>query len=138
MGFNIQQLFLVHIFVIKKANVIILTSLFQIIDAVEDELWKLFETCGPISYVRIVRDSHTGMGKGFGYVNFVDSDAVQLALEMENVKLNDRELRISLCNLNSARKNKKNNKNKKVVYYSLYLNIFNYCIFRLHNLGNKK
>lgn len=100
----------IFIFIVK-----ILTSLVLIIDAIEDELWKLFEPCGAISYVRIVRDSHTGMGKGFGYVNFMDSDAVQLALEMENVKLNDRELRISLCNLNSARKNnEKNKKNKKV------------------------
>ncbi|XP_018577173.1 RNA-binding protein 34 [Anoplophora glabripennis] len=82
-------------------------------NAIEDDLWKLFESCGPISYVRIVRDHYTGMGKGFGYVNFLDSDAVQLALEMENVKLNDRELRISLCNLNSARKNKKKKNNKK-------------------------
>ncbi|KAJ8971290.1 hypothetical protein NQ314_000767 [Rhamnusium bicolor] len=82
-------------------------------DAVEDELWNLFEQCGPISYVRIIRDGYTGMGKGFAYVNFKDSDAVQLALEMENVKLKDRELRISLSNLNMAKKNKKFNKNKK-------------------------
>ncbi|KAJ8952587.1 hypothetical protein NQ318_004134 [Aromia moschata] len=72
------------------------------IDAEEDELWKLFETCGPISYE---------WAKGFAYVNFKDADAVQLALEMDNIKLRDRELRISLCNLNGARK-KKNNKNK--------------------------
>ncbi|KAJ8923997.1 hypothetical protein NQ315_006773 [Exocentrus adspersus] len=83
-------------------------------NAKEDDLWKAFESCGPISYVRIVRDPKMGMGKGFGYVNFKDSDAVQLALEMENVKLNDRELRISLCNLSTAKKNKKRNKNKKI------------------------
>lgn len=77
-------------------------------------MWKLFESCGPISHVRIVRDPRTGMGKGFGYVNFKDSDSVQLALEMENVKLDNRELRISLSNLNTARKNKKKNVNKKV------------------------
>nr|CAI5854789.1 unnamed protein product [Callosobruchus analis] len=77
-------------------------------DAEEEELWKLFEPCGVISSVRVVRDSRTGMGKGFAYVNFEDSDAVQLALEMENVKLKDRVLRISLSNLNGAKKKQKN------------------------------
>lgn len=75
--------------------------------AEEEQLWKLFEPCGPIDSVRIVRDSRTGMGKGFGYVNFKDADAVQLALEMENVKLGDRELRIKLSSINTAKKNKK-------------------------------
>ncbi|VEN35478.1 unnamed protein product [Callosobruchus maculatus] len=77
-------------------------------DAEEEELWKLFEPCGAISSIRIVRDPRTSMGKGFAYVNFEDSDAVQLALEMENVKLKDRELRISLSNLNGAKKKQKN------------------------------
>ncbi|XP_050513918.1 RNA-binding protein 34 [Diabrotica virgifera virgifera] len=76
-------------------------------NAEEEQLWKLFEPCGPISSVRIIRDSYTGMGKGFAYVNFQDSDAVQLALEMENVKLGDRELRIKLSSVNTAKKNKK-------------------------------
>ena len=39
-------------------------------DAEDDELWKIFEACGPISSVRIVRDNNTGAGKGFGFVNF--------------------------------------------------------------------
>lgn len=54
------------------------------------------------------------MGKGFGYVNFQTSDSVHLALEMGPVKLKDRELRISLCNINAAKKNKKKNKVKKI------------------------
>lgn len=84
------------------------------LDATEDELWTLFEDCGPISHVRIIRDTYTGMGKGFAYVNFKDNDAVQLALEMEDVKLRNRVLRITLCNSGVARKNKKTNKMKEV------------------------
>ncbi|CAH1958676.1 unnamed protein product [Acanthoscelides obtectus] len=76
-------------------------------DAEEEELWKLFEPCGAISSIRIIRDPRTGMGKGFAYVNFEDNDAVQLALEMENVKLKDRELRVSLSNLSGAKKKQK-------------------------------
>ncbi|KAF7268439.1 hypothetical protein GWI33_018448 [Rhynchophorus ferrugineus] len=81
-------------------------------EAEEEELWTLFSSCGPISDVRIVRDGRTGMGKGFAYVNFKDSDAVQLALEMETVSLKNRELRISLCNVAKGKK-KKNIKIKK-------------------------
>lgn len=54
------------------------------------------------------------MGKGFAYVNFIDSDAVQLALEMEDVKLKDRVLRISLCNSSVAKRNKKMKTQKQV------------------------
>lgn len=38
--------------------------------AEEDELWKLFESCGNILDVRIIRDRKTGIGKGFAYINF--------------------------------------------------------------------
>ena len=43
----------------------------------EDNIRKHFEKCGHIIDVRIVRDTTTGMGKGFGYVNFDTSDAVE-------------------------------------------------------------
>lgn len=99
------------------------------LDAEEDDLWKIFESCGPISSVRIVRDSRRGIGKGFGYVNFKNSDSVTLALEMENVTFKDRELRISLCNINAAKKNKKKDKVKKVVHFLLYHFIIIRCNF---------
>lgn len=54
------------------------------------------------------------MGKGFAYVNFKESDAVQLALEMEGVKLKNRELRVSLCNHSGARKKQGLHKKKEV------------------------
>ena len=43
----------------------------------EDNIRKHFEKCGHIIDVRLVRDTTTGMGKGFGYVNFDTSDAVE-------------------------------------------------------------
>ncbi|KAL1513611.1 hypothetical protein ABEB36_003002 [Hypothenemus hampei] len=75
--------------------------------AEDEDLWNLFKTCGAVSHVRIVRDGRTGIGKGFGYVNFKDSDSVQLALEMEKVVLNDRELRITPCDSTRAKKLRK-------------------------------
>lgn len=94
----------------------------NISDATEDQLWKAFEICGPISNVRIIRDKFTGMGKGFAYVNFKDSDAVQLALEMEDVKFKNRVVRISLCNSSVAKKNKTMNKKKEVRFLYLATN----------------
>lgn len=82
--------------------------------AEEEDLWKLFEPCGPISSVRIVRNSKTGMGIGIAYIKFQDSDGVQLAMQMEDVQLNKRPLRISLCNQNQAKKNKYRNQQKPI------------------------
>jgi len=61
----------------------------------EDNIRKHFEKCGKITDVRLVRDTATGMGKGFGYVNFDSSDAVIKAIKMNGSKLNDRSLRVT-------------------------------------------
>ena len=55
-----------------------------------------FAKCGPINDVRIVRDSKTGIGKGFGYVNFAQEKSVKMALDiMSGTTLDGRKLRIS-------------------------------------------
>lgn len=62
----------------------------------EDELREHFSQCGKIANVRIVRDSQTGIGKGFCYVNFASSESVKTALDlMSKTTLGGRELRIS-------------------------------------------
>ena len=43
----------------------------------EDNVRKHFKKCGTITNVRLVRDTKTGIGKGFGYVNFDCTDAVE-------------------------------------------------------------
>ena len=43
----------------------------------EDNIRKHFEKCGYILDVRLVRDTSTGIGKGFGYVNFDSGDSVE-------------------------------------------------------------
>lgn len=41
-----------------------------VLEIQDDDLWSAFEDCGVIDSVRVVRDEKTGIGKGFGYVNF--------------------------------------------------------------------
>uniref|UniRef100_W5NG23 RNA binding motif protein 34 n=1 Tax=Lepisosteus oculatus TaxID=7918 RepID=W5NG23_LEPOC len=55
---------------------------------------ELFEECGSIEAVRLVRDRETAMGKGFGYVLFESADAVQLALKLDNSELMGRRIRV--------------------------------------------
>ncbi|CAI4737800.1 BAH_G0047980.mRNA.1.CDS.1 [Saccharomyces cerevisiae] len=81
-------------------------------EEIEESLWKHFEPCGDIEYVRIIRDPKTNMGKGFAYVQFKDLQSVNKALllnekpmksqkqEDENTKKptkKARKLRVSRC-----------------------------------------
>ncbi|RXN01618.1 AT-rich interactive domain-containing protein 4B [Acipenser ruthenus] len=63
-------------------------------DIKEEELWGHFQDCGEVEGVRLVRDRDTGMGKGFGYVLFESTDAVQLALKLDNSVLMGRKIRV--------------------------------------------
>ncbi|XP_038617331.1 RNA-binding protein 34 [Tachyglossus aculeatus] len=60
----------------------------------EASVQEHFSDCGQIIAVRIVRDGVTGVGKGFGYVLFENTDAVQLALKLNNSELMGRKLRV--------------------------------------------
>ncbi|XP_021564538.1 RNA-binding protein 34 isoform X2 [Carlito syrichta] len=60
----------------------------------ESAVEKHFLDCGSVVAVRIVRDQVTGVGKGFGYVLFENTDAVYLALKLNNSELMGRKLRV--------------------------------------------
>ncbi|XP_004620424.2 RNA-binding protein 34 [Sorex araneus] len=60
----------------------------------ESVVEKHFLDCGSIVAVRIVRDKVTGVGRGFGYVLFENTDAVHLALKLNNSELMGRKLRV--------------------------------------------
>uniref|UniRef100_A0A8C8T0C9 RNA-binding protein 34 n=1 Tax=Peromyscus maniculatus bairdii TaxID=230844 RepID=A0A8C8T0C9_PERMB len=53
-----------------------------------------FLDCGGIVAVRILRNPLTGVGRGFGYVLFENTDAVHLALKLNNSELMGRKLRV--------------------------------------------
>lgn len=78
----------------------------------EDAVRSHFEKCGKIEDVRIVRDSNTGMGKGFCYVNFTDKNSVVLAMEMNGTELAGRQLRVNKSVRNPKTTTVVNNKKK--------------------------
>ncbi|NXN88333.1 RBM34 protein, partial [Bombycilla garrulus] len=63
-------------------------------DIHDDAVREHFHVCGDIVGVRVVRDRTTGLGKGFGYVLFENTDAVHLALKLNNSVLMGRKVRV--------------------------------------------
>lgn len=62
----------------------------------EEKVREAFITCGAIENVRIVRDSGTGIGKGFGFVSFADTSGVMFALKQnKKIVLDKRTLRVT-------------------------------------------
>ncbi|NWI18998.1 RBM34 protein, partial [Crypturellus soui] len=66
-------------------------------DISDDAVREHFADCGDIVAVRIVRDRQTGIGKGFGYILFENTDAVHLALKLNNSDLMGRKVRVKRC-----------------------------------------
>ncbi|NXR87251.1 RBM34 protein, partial [Hypocryptadius cinnamomeus] len=63
-------------------------------DIRDDAVREHFHDCGDVVGVRVVRDRTTGLGKGFGYVLFQNTDAVHLALKLNNSVLMGRKIRV--------------------------------------------
>ncbi|XP_075222700.1 RNA-binding protein 34-like isoform X1 [Lycorma delicatula] len=63
-------------------------------DVADNDVRKVFEGCGEIESVHIIRDNKTGMGKGFGYVNFKFQDSVEFALKLNGAMLKKRNIRV--------------------------------------------
>eukprot|EP00775_Hariotina_reticulata_P003945 gene3945-4199_t len=68
----------------------------------EEELIRVFsdgvrqpELAGSVEAVRVVRDSHTNLGKGIAYVLFTTKAAARAALQLDGHKLGKRAMRVS-------------------------------------------
>lgn len=71
----------------------------------EEELIRIFsdggqqpELAGSVEAVRVVRDSHTNLGKGIAYVLFTTKAAARAALQLDGQKLGKRSMRVSRVN----------------------------------------
>ncbi|XP_017771387.1 PREDICTED: RNA-binding protein 34 [Nicrophorus vespilloides] len=89
----------------EKANAIFIGNISFTTE--EEKLWETFAPCGKIVSVRLIRDKVTNIGKGFGYINFESADSVHLALNMGEVQIDNRTLRISQCGNKSEKKREK-------------------------------
>jgi nucleolar protein 12 len=66
-------------------------------DVTDEEVYQHFSSCGPIDYVRVIRDNKTGIGKGFGYVAFKSDDTANLAIKLDGSMLKERKIRVTRC-----------------------------------------
>ncbi|KAI9022996.1 hypothetical protein CLU79DRAFT_133392 [Phycomyces nitens] len=72
-------------------------------DCQEEELWTFFKDCGEVESVRIIRDTKTNVGKGFGYVQFTDRASVEAALSLEDKTFRPKHtIRIQRCKVSSS------------------------------------
>ncbi|NXY87639.1 RBM34 protein, partial [Alcedo cyanopectus] len=66
-------------------------------DISDEAVREHFSVCGAVVGVRVVRDRNTGLGRGFGYVLFENTDAVHLALKLNESNLMGRKIRVKRC-----------------------------------------
>ncbi|KAL1315755.1 uncharacterized protein [Arachis hypogaea] len=75
-------------------------------DVKDEELYQLFCSIPnlgtSVEAVRVVRDPHLNVGKGIAYVLFKTKEAANSALKKRNLKLRDRELRLSHAKADST------------------------------------
>ncbi|KAL0096614.1 hypothetical protein J3Q64DRAFT_1027626 [Phycomyces blakesleeanus] len=72
-------------------------------DCQEEELWTFFKDCGEVESVRIIRDTKTNVGKGFGYVQFTDRASVEAALSLEDKTFrSNHTIRIQRCKVSAS------------------------------------
>ncbi|SPR00053.1 RING-type domain-containing protein [Plasmodiophora brassicae] len=63
-------------------------------DIAEDELFDLFSVCGPIEFVRCIRDRASNVGKGFAFVQMKVAKDVKPALAFHETTFRNRALRV--------------------------------------------
>jgi cold-inducible RNA-binding protein len=68
--------------------------------AAQEDLRQLFSVCGEIEDVRIIKDRETGRSKGFAFVTFVSTDAIDSALGKNGTEFLGRQLKVSLAKEN--------------------------------------
>lgn len=89
-----------HFFIVKKLqlSILIYQNGFKIMFQVDyactpEEVQQHFQSCGTVNRVTILTDKF-GQPKGFAYVEFVEIDAVQNALILNESELHGRQLKV--------------------------------------------
>eukprot|EP00128_Syssomonas_multiformis_P013314 Colp12_sorted_trinity150504_noHs@31143 len=63
--------------------------------ATPEELQAHFSTCGTINRITILCDSHTGQPKGYAYIEFMDKEAVNHSLALNDSIFRGRQLKVT-------------------------------------------
>ncbi|HUU98983.1 MAG TPA: RNA-binding protein [Phycisphaerae bacterium] len=67
-------------------------------DATEEQLRELFGAHGSVERVNLITDRMTGQSRGFGFVEMVDQEAAEAAIEAINgTELNGRTLNVNVA-----------------------------------------
>ena len=74
-----------------------------------EEVQQHFQSCGTVNRVTILTDKF-GQPKGFAYVEFLEADAVQEALLLNESELHGRQLKVSLSFFSVVTEKKKKKK----------------------------
>ena len=64
----------------------------------EDTIRDTFKDCGEITAVRFAEDKETGQFKGFGHVEFADTESTDKAVALAGTYVMDRPLRVDFAN----------------------------------------
>lgn len=56
----------------------------------DDGLKALFEPCGEVKFVKVIRDFHSGRSKGFGFVEMSTPEEAKEAIERLNGSIHER------------------------------------------------
>lgn len=62
--------------------------------ASEDMIAETFSSCGTVTAVRIAMDRESGRSKGYGHIEFEESDAADKAVAMAGTLIDGREVRV--------------------------------------------
>lgn len=65
--------------------------------ASQEDLRQLFGACGELKDIRIITDRDTGRSKGFAFITFEDSNAVQSALQLNGSEFQGRQIKIDVA-----------------------------------------
>ncbi|KAK7208543.1 hypothetical protein BZA70DRAFT_274016 [Myxozyma melibiosi] len=89
-------------------------------DQSEEQIMDVFQSVGPVANFRFVFDKETGRPKGFGFVEYHDSETAASAVRnLNNYELNNRALRVDFSHETSIGPNVLTSGNKESLISSL-------------------
>jgi RNA recognition motif-containing protein len=67
-------------------------------DVTEDEVKELFGQAGEVQSVALISDRFSGQSKGFGFVEMIDQESLQKAINMlDGYTFKDRQLKVNIA-----------------------------------------